>query len=181
MSRLGDEVNRILQDIKQNKANAYERLFMVTFNHLKIVALNYLSNPLDADDVISEAFLKVFKYIHSADLEKDGYNWLCKIVQNTAYDYNKRNHVEMPINKIEDHKLFYELDESVLERNDILSIIKTFDVTDQKLFYLKFWEDRSYEEIAKQTGMKKSTVYKRIHVQMKIIKKKLAGKGEQKK
>lgn len=179
MSRLRDEVNRLLQEIKRNKTNAYERLFMTTYIHLKLVALNYLSNSSDVDDVINEAFFRVFKYVHSADLEKDGYNWLCKIVQNTAYDFNKRNHVEIPVNKIENHQLFYEIDDSILARNDILSIIKTFEATDQKLLYLKFWEDRSYEEIAKHTGMKKSTVYKRIHAKLKEIKKKLAGKGEQ--
>ena len=180
MSKLGDEVNRILQEIKGNKTNAYERLFMTTYAHLKLVALNYVSNSSDADDVINEAFLRVFQYVHSADSEKDGYNWLCKIVQNTAYGFNKKNHIEIPINKIENHRLFYEIDDSILERNDILSIIKTFDATDQKLLYLRFWEDRSYEEIAKLTGMKKSTVYKRIHTKLKEIKKKLAGKGEQK-
>ena len=34
--------------------------------------------------------MKLFKNIGSFDKDKDGYNWMCKIVQNCAYDINKK-------------------------------------------------------------------------------------------
>ncbi len=168
MSKLGERINRIIRDIKLGKANAFEQLFMVTYNHLRIVALNYLSNPFDVDDVLSESYLKVFRYIQSVDLEKDSYNWLCKIVQNTAYDYNKKHHIEIDINKIEYNHLFYEIDGD-LEQSEVLIFMKTLDETDQKLFYYRFWEDLSYEQISKKTGLKKTTIYKRIKTKLKML------------
>ena len=171
MSVLGDKVNNILREIASGKNGALERLHNATYNHLRIVAFNYLADPSDVEDVLNDTYFKVSRYIHSADVNKDGYNWMCKIVQNIAYDYNSQHEVFTPINKIESKSLFYEIDDILIEKDRVLQIIKTMHEETQKLIYFKFWEDLSYEEIARKMGMKKPTVYKRIMKILGIIRK----------
>ena len=93
MSKIGAEVNRILREIKLKKQDAFEHLIAITYNHLKVVAFNYLKDKNDVEDVVNETYLRVNSYIDSADLEKDGYNWICKIVQNLCYDFKSKRGV----------------------------------------------------------------------------------------
>lgn len=171
MSQLGEKVNKLLRGVKNGEKFSFKKLHETTYNHLTIVALNYLYNPDDLDDVLNESYLRMFKYINSYDNSRDGYNWMCKIVQNVAYQYNSRHNIFVELNKAELHGLFYEIDENIIDNVELLIVIKNLDAETQELLYLKYWEDLSFSEIASKKGMKKPTVYKKINVALKIIRK----------
>lgn len=168
MSFYKREVNRILYQIKQGDEDSKNKLFHFTYNHLKIVAGKYLTNKNNIEDVVVNAYLKVFKYISSFDGKKDGYNWLCKIVQNTAYDFNKKEinwlsleeYVE-PIKK--------DFSEAIIEEEVISKYLESYSKDIKELVYLRFWEGLSYKEIRIRTGLKKSTAHKRISKVLKEI------------
>lgn len=162
MSILKDKVNRILIKIKDGESGALDELYAATYNHLKLVALNYLVNNSDLDDVLNEAYYKSYKYIKSVNFNRDGYNWLCKIVQHLCYDYNNRRGAVDYVEKVFQNTLFSEIEGEMLEKCQIYQIIQKFSVQDQQLIYLKFWEDLSLSEITKRTGIKKSTIHKRL-------------------
>lgn len=162
MSFFGKDVNKLLSRIQSGDERAKEELFDKTYGHLKAVACRYLRDKNDAEDVLSNVYLKVFSSIRSFDRGKDGYNWLCKIVQNEAYDFNKKTVADLPI---DDENLGAEqtaLDEALAQSDEIWRWLKAYDERDRKIIYLKFWEEYSYAEIAKELGMKKSNVHKRI-------------------
>lgn len=169
MSKLGVKVNNLISEIKNGNSSSFKELYDTTYNHLKIVAYNYLFDSSDIEDVLNETYLKISLYINSADEKKDGYNWMCKIVQNIAYNFNNKRQVVVPINKIENRMFFYEIDDSIIENSQLYKIIQTFDASEQKIVYLRFWEDLSLREIAQKTGIKKSTVNKRIKSLLKKI------------
>lgn len=171
MSQLGEKVNKLLRKIKNGDIDSFRQLHKLTYNHLTVVAVNYLYCSENLQDVLNESYFRVFRYIDSYDNNKDGYNWMCKIVQNVAYNYNKKFNVSVEINKIETHKLFYELDDNIIDNASLLQAIKSLGGEEQELIYLKFWEDLSFSEIAAQKGMKKPTVYKKIITALKTIEK----------
>ena len=111
MSTLRGEVNKLLSGIKAGKEDSKEKLFELTYNHLKIIARCYVHNKNDIEDVLQIAYLKVFRYINAIDVSKDGYNWLCKIVQNEAYRFGKNNPTYLPLylNNTLSKGLFYRL------------------------------------------------------------------------
>ena len=82
MSFLGKDINKILSRIQTGDERAKEELFEKTYSHLKAVVYRYLHDKNDVEDVLSNVYLKVFSSIKAFDTGKDGYNWLCKIVQN---------------------------------------------------------------------------------------------------
>jgi len=170
MSKLGEEVNSLIKEIKKGKWHAFEKLHDLTYNHLTVIAYNYLYDSSDIEDVINNSYFRIYQYINSADADKDVYNWMCKIVQNIAYQYNKKHNVTVDINKAETQNLFYELDDSIIETTDIMRAVKALNREEQELIYLKYWEDLSFSEIATLKGAKKPTVYKRISVALKKVK-----------
>lgn len=173
MSILRNEVNEILKGIKEGNASELKRLMDVTCDLLKIIAYKYLYNKDDVEDVVMEAYMKVYRRINSFDSRRDGYNWLCKIVENTAYDFNEaymNNHkAEKFLEPTED---FSDVDEAFSDKDEIIRLVKVLPLPDQRLLYLKFWKNMSYAQIAEHISLRKSTVHKRIQKIFKEIRKK---------
>ncbi len=171
MSVIGNQVNSLIAKIKRGDLKAFDRLYETTYKHLRIVAYNYTGDKNDLEDVLIEAYFRIYKYINSANLSKDGYNWMCKVVQNVAYDFNIQREITIPINMIESNSLFYEIEDIALADSSFINLVKKFSALDQQLIYLRFCEDYTYDEIARIKNMKKTTVYKKIMRLMKQIEK----------
>lgn len=174
MSILKDEVNRMIEDIKRGKPGALKELHTATFTHLKLVAFNYLADSADVDDVLSETYFKTYRYVHSANAEQDGYNWLCKIVQNLCYDFNAKRGVTDFTDRLSQNKLFYEIEEILLENSQLYAAMAKLEAIDQEILYLKYYEDKSFQEIADKKNMKKSAVYARHNKGIEFLKKELS-------
>lgn len=78
MSILRNEVNKILKGIKEGDVSKQQELIESTCNFLKVISYKYLYNKDDVEDVVMEAYMKVYRSIDSCDLSLDGYNWICK-------------------------------------------------------------------------------------------------------
>ena len=89
MSILRKDVNKVLIKIKKGDEESKNVLFEKTYNHLKSIAYPYVRNKADVEDVLIEAYLRIYQYVATFDSNKDGYNWMCKIVQNVARDWDK--------------------------------------------------------------------------------------------
>ena len=174
MSILKDKVNRIIINIKKGQPEALKALHTATFNHLKIVALNYLADRNDIEDVLSEAYIKVYKYVNSANEDQDGYNWLCKIVQNLCFDFNAKRGIVDFKDRLSQNTLFYDIEETLIEYSQLYAAIAKLDADDQELVYLKHWGEMSLKEIAEKKNMKKSSVYVRLLKIYGFLKKELS-------
>lgn len=162
MSLLKDKVNKILTELKRGKIEAIKELHAETYNHLKLVAFNYLADYTFIEDVLNDAYYRAYLYVNSVNTNYDGYNWLCKIVQNLCYQYNNNHGYVDYSGRLAQNKLFYEIEDILLEKSQLYRAIGKLNLNDQQIIYLKFWEELSLAEIAKRQDMKKSTVNKRI-------------------
>ena len=158
MSKLHSQVNSILKDLRAGDNAKLNDLFKVTQNYLRPVALIYAENKDDYEDILQDAYFRVFRYIRSVDLEQDGFNWLCKIVQNVAYDYAKTPKT------IDFDSCFFlsELDEDWIEKDALLVEISKLSKLDRQLLFLYYWKGETIRDIAPIVGMKKSTVHKHL-------------------
>ena len=89
MSRLAKDVNRCLIAMQNGDLHKFEDLYKLTYNHMKSVALLYLTNKSLCEDVVEDTYVKVFKYYYSYQIGSDGYNWMCKAAEHIAFNYNK--------------------------------------------------------------------------------------------
>ena len=115
MSILRTEVNKILIKIKKGDEESKNVLFEKTYNHLKTIAYPYVRNKDDVEDVLVEAYLRMYQYVSSFDPKKDGYNWMCKIVQNVARDWDKGFFQSVPIEDVEGKAQVIEMEELIAE------------------------------------------------------------------
>lgn len=165
MSILRGEVNKLLREIKRGNPESKGLLYETTYNHLKVIALSYVKNQQDMEDIISESFIRVFEYIETFRVEKDGYNWLCKIVQHCAYDWHKKNGKYIPMEKLPEQvpvgMRLIDMGEIIAYRDEIRRWMEPYDEIDRKIIKMQYWDDMNYREIAAALHMKLPTVYKR--------------------
>lgn len=160
MSRFRNEINKLLYSLQMGDKSKQKELYDYTYNNLKVIALKYAIDKNDYEDILVEAYIRAFKYVGTADLNKDGYNWLCKIVQNVAYDFNKGIIQTVPLDDISFTNIFGDIIEIVISKDEVLKELCQLSEYEQRLIQLKFYEDMSYAEIAKLLNSKKSTVHK---------------------
>ena len=169
MSKYQHQINFIIQAIQRGDKSQEKKLYELTYNYLKIIALKYAFDKNDYEDILIESYLRIFKYIGTADTKKDGYNWLCKIVQNVAYDFNKGYVPNIPLDEISLTAVVGDFRDSIEQKDVVVREICKLSIEKQKLLYLKFYEGLSYSQIAKELKSKKSTVHKQIAAILKEI------------
>ena len=162
MSILRKDVNQVLIKIKKGDEESKNVLFEKTYNHLKSIAYPYVRNKADVEDVLIEAYLRIFQYVATFDSNKDGYNWMCKIVQNVARDWDKSFFKGVSLEDVEQNVPIIEMEETIAMQDEVQRLLQPYSERDRKMMYLRFWENRTIEEIAKSLGMGKSNVHKRI-------------------
>ena len=169
MSILRKDVNQVLIKIKKGDKESKNVLFEKTYNHLKRIAYPYVRNKADVEDVLIEAYLRIYQYVATFDPNKDGYNWMCKIVQNVAWDWDKDLFQGVSLEDVEPNVLTIETEEMIATKDEVQRLLQPYSDRDRKMMYLRFWENRTIEEIARALEMKKSNVHKRISKILKEI------------
>lgn len=160
MSKFRKEINSILFCLQKGDKSKQQELYKATYNYLKVIALKYVIDKNDYEDVLMEAYLKAFQYISPFNNNYDGYNWLCKIVQNTAYDFNKNCLPIISLDNISFTQIIGQKINEMEDSDEVLSALCKLPEYEQRLIYLRFYEGLTYSQISKIIGKGKSTVHK---------------------
>lgn len=163
MKPLGEEVTRLIKDLQKGRGD-FGKLFDLTYHHLRLVALNYLYSPADVEDVLSEVYFKVYTYLNSADVSRNCYYWMCGITKNVAFDYNSSHEAVNFVDNVSANNLF-SLSLAIAadgENGDLLKAVSLLKPEDRKIVYYRFWEDKTYAEIAEMFHTRKSNIFKRL-------------------
>jgi len=173
-----DLSNRAKQDYhlvlqaKGGDQHAYALLLSRYWDSIYFMLLKMVHNKDDAEDLTIEAFGKAFKNLHHYEPEFAFSTWLFKIANNNAIDFIRRQKgksvpIENPGNHPDDEnplQLPSDLPdpEEELIRKQKAILLKT--VVDQlkprysKLVKLRYYQEYSYEEIAKELQLPLGTV-----------------------
>ncbi|HMB61948.1 MAG TPA: RNA polymerase sigma factor [Eudoraea sp.] len=88
----------LVERCKANDRKAQLKLYKQYCDGMFCVAMRFLKNPDDAEDVLQESFIKAFQKIHQFRGEVTFGAWLKRIVVNHALDFiksKKEHHVEL--------------------------------------------------------------------------------------
>lgn len=87
--------NKIVEDCKQNNAKAQMQLYDMYCQAMFAIAQRYVKDSFVAEDMMQDAFLKVFKNIQSFKGEVTIGAWIKRIVINQCIDYLKKKRIEL--------------------------------------------------------------------------------------
>ena len=123
------------------------------------VCLRYAENTEDANDVMQEGFIKVYKSLSKFRAEGSFEGWIRRIFVNTSIEHYRKkvklyNVTEVQENTIEDNELDA-LDS--LATKDILNIVNELSPGYKQVFNMHVVEGYSHKEIAEVLGITEGT------------------------
>jgi RNA polymerase sigma-70 factor (ECF subfamily) len=87
------EEAELIRAVQRGDQSAFEALVRSYDQSVLALALNLLRSPEDARDAYQEAFLRVYRNIHSFRFDCSFYTWLYRIVTNVCLDHLRKRKV----------------------------------------------------------------------------------------
>lgn len=133
----------------------------------------------DAEDIVQNSFIKMYRNINDFDTTLRFSSWAYRITHNELIDwYRKQKSKPQFIVSQDDEDIFANIagdmnieKEAIQQetKKEIESIIKTLDSKYQEIIFLRFFEEKSYEEIADILQIPPGTVAIRLSRARKIL------------
>jgi RNA polymerase sigma factor (sigma-70 family) len=171
-------IQEMLDGSLANKRKAQEALFRHFYGFAMSVALRYSRDEMDAADIVSHAFVKIFKSIHSFDSSKGSlHGWIKKVVVNEGLDHIKtrtRFSENVELETIpEPH-----INNSIIEQmgaEEIMEIVKKLPPATHAVFVLYAVEGYNHREIAEQLKISEGTSKWHLSEARKFLQQQLTG------
>jgi RNA polymerase sigma factor (sigma-70 family) len=153
-------IQEMLDGSLANKRKAQEALFRQFYGFAMSIALRYSRDEMDAADIVSHAFIKIFKSIHSFDSSKGSLHaWIKKIVVNEGLDHIKsrtRFSENVELETVPEPQI----NNSVIEQmgaEEIMEIVKKLPPATHAVFVLYAVEGYNHREIAVKLNISEGT------------------------
>lgn len=162
LSSLHDALERCLRNREDGKAFVYKKYY----GYLMAIIIRYVKQDVDAEELVNESFVRVFRKLESfnrdiddENLEKSFRAWIGRIAANISIDFLRS---KKQLYSVEDmaegdmHTPSVQLD-SRLEVNEILSLLDQLPEIQKTIFNLYEIEGYSHDEIAQMLNIPDST------------------------
>jgi RNA polymerase sigma-70 factor (ECF subfamily) len=170
----------IIKNLKEGDVLSFDNIFKKYNKKVYYFAISYLKNKEEAEDVVQEVFMNLWKcreqineyYVFSKYLFKITYNATCKKFRKQASDKKQLEEVLKNI-ILEDNSTNLEI-----EYNNLLEIanliIEKLPSRQKEIFLLSTQEQLTNEQIAQQLNISKKTVDNYLTITKTFLKKSLS-------
>ncbi len=170
------EITAVLEGCKKGNNKAQRNLFDFYYNPMLNVCIRYVKEQMDAEDLLSQGFAKVFKHIIQFNYEHENglHGWIKKIMINECLMFlrKKANFYLVPLSEadevvIDDVKLDH------IDANYIFQSIAELPVGYRTVLNLYIIEGYSHLEISNLLNIKEATSRSQLSKAKEALKHKL--------
>ncbi|MFN3402584.1 MAG: RNA polymerase sigma factor [Cytophagaceae bacterium] len=170
----------------EGDVKSFRQIFDFYLPKMRPVCMRYCRTTHEADDILQEAFVKIFHNLKYFKFEGSFEGWIRKIVVNSALNAHKKNiklEIFEPIDQLEDEgpdeEILPVLDDS--EPDVLLKLLDQLPVGYKTVFNLYVLEDFSHKEIGEMLGISESSSRSQYSKAKKFVKKLIAGQRNEEK
>lgn len=167
---------QLVKSCIKNDRQAQKTLYNLYASNMLGLCYRYTKNFHDAEDILQEAFIKVFNNLYQFKNEGDLGAWIRRIMVNTTITYlnkHKRYKKEMDLLDTNLHIVATEEVELKMNIKSLIELIRKLPVSYQTIFNLVAVEGYSHVEIAEMLQTNVNTIrsqYNRSRIMlMKMI------------
>lgn len=160
MAETSYDIELLIRDCIANKRKAQEMLYREFYAFTMQVALRYSRDESDAADILSNAFVRIFKYIHQFDPQKGNlHGWIKRIVVNEGLDHIKsreRFSENVELETVEEPSI----DNRVLDKmgaDELMELIQKLPPATHAVFVLYAVDGYTHKEITEQLNISEGT------------------------
>ncbi|MBO9640353.1 RNA polymerase sigma factor [Siphonobacter aquaeclarae] len=155
-----DDLEGVIQACLSDDKRAQRVLFQQYFSYAKSICLRYSSSTEEAEEILNEGFLKVFRNLERYDSQLPFKAWLRTIMVNSAISYFRKNqkfHSEIGYDAVPDPVL----DEGIVDQisaDEILQLVQQLKPIYRSIFLMHVVDGYQLREIADLFNIKEGTV-----------------------
>ncbi len=176
---------KTLLSCKNGNKHSFAELFKSYEGYLFNLCMGYTGNEYDALDLVQEIFIKVFKNFDKYDIDRPFHPWIRKVAVNTCLNFKReRKSNVISLNAVTQNNIAIEEIiasdedlESKIEKIDLKRIIqnqvKILSDKQRMVITLRYFEDLSYEEIARAMDQPIGTVKTDLHRARNVLRQNL--------
>lgn len=150
---------QLLDDIKNGDRQAMHRLYEHYVGYAMAVALRYVPNRDDANDVIQDSFVKILSSVQRFQYRGEGSlkAWVLRIVANEAISFIKARGRFTFVDEIPDEPDTGEPDVEQVPQAELNRMIGELPDGYRVVLNMYVFEQKSHKEIADELGIREST------------------------
>lgn len=170
---------KLIQAIRQfvlGHKEAFEFVYHSTAPQLMQICRRYASNHDEAQDILQESYIKIYKSLKNFDLKAPFEPWAKRITINTAIDHYRKN-LNLTfrslgnLDQIEDEEeIFVSNDFLKLDIEKVMAAVQELPVGYRIILNLFVLEHKSHKEIAETLQINESTSRSQLTKARKAIK-----------
>ncbi len=149
----------LINGCKEDNRRMQEEMYRRFSPRMYAVCLRYAGNAAEAEDILQEGFIKVFKKLDSFRGEGSFEGWVRRIFVNTAIEHFRRKRYLMPVTEKEENTIEGKYT-SVLDSlgvKDIMALVQELSPGYRTVFNLYVVEGYTHKEIADMLGISEGT------------------------
>jgi RNA polymerase sigma-70 factor (ECF subfamily) len=167
--------HELIRDCRQGNRNAQRDLYDMYSSKMYALCYRYVRNPMEAEDIMVIAFMKVFDHIGQFKGEGSFEGWIRRIMVNEALSHLRKNrnmYLETDI-EYADQQPHYEEHYNQLEADDLVKMIQELPAGYRTVFNMYAIDGYAHKEIAEQLGITESTSKSQLNRARAYLKKML--------
>ena len=152
--------HQLVRDCIKGKSSAQRELYNLFAGDMLGICYRYTKSIEDAEDVLQDGFIKVYKNLHQFKFEGELGGWVRRIMVNTAINYLKKNsryQTELVFTDAGLHPITDNSPEIYLNAKELAELIRQLPTGYQTIFNLHAVEGFSHVEIGKILGINEGT------------------------
>ncbi|GAA3576963.1 RNA polymerase sigma factor [Snuella lapsa] len=160
---------------ESNKEEAFKALVSLYKERLYWHIRNIVKLHDDADDVLQNTFIKVYKNIHSFKGDSKLFSWMYRIATNEAITFinNNAKRLQITNNEVQQLAITNLTSDVYFEGNDIQmklqEAIASLPQKQQLVFNMKYFEDLKYKDMAEILEKSEGALKASYHIAVKKI------------
>jgi len=172
-----DEAILLLARQPNTREEGFRQLVLAYQQRLYQVIRRQLSSHEDADDVLQNTFLKVFRHLDGFEGRSELFTWMYRIAQNEVFNFTRQN-AKMKIvtleNQVEQREEPH-LDSEILVRSLEIAV-NALPERQQMVFRMRYYDEMSYKQMAELLHLTEGALKASFHHAVKRIEEELKSK-----
>lgn len=160
MEQAKQDTDQLLDGCRTGDRKAQKLLYQQFYSFAMTIAMRYSRDEMDAADIMSQAFVKIFRSINSFDSAKGSLHaWIKKIVINEGLDHVRsraRFSENIEIESVPEPALRSEVLEN-MGADEIMKLVQKLPPATHAIFVLYVVEGFNHREIAQKLSISEGT------------------------
>ncbi len=154
-----------------------EELYNRFSGKMYAVCLRYANNSEDAQDLLQEGFIKVYRNLHRFRAEGSFEGWIRRVFVNSSIEHYRKKSLQLSRVSDKEEGTIEDTDTSALDslaEKDIIKLIQDLSPGYKTVFNLYAIEGYSHKEIGEMLGISEGTSKSQLARARSILQKKVA-------